>query len=88
HDYQSDTIWVKFRVIRTSTEDDPSGLLGSNIVIWTTTPWTIPGNRAIAFSPKVAYGLYEVTQAPEGNWARVGERLVLADRLAEQVMKA
>ncbi len=90
HDYQSDTIWVKFRVIRTSTEpeNDPVGLLGASIVIWTTTPWTIPGNRAIAFSEKVPYGVYEVTGAPEGNWARAGDRLVLADKLAEQVMKA
>ena len=88
HDYQSETIWVKFRVIRTSTDADPAGLLGSNVVIWTTTPWTIPGNRAVAFSPKVSYGIFEVTQAPEGNGARVGERLVIADKLAEQVMKA
>ena len=37
------------------------------IVIWTTTPWTIPGNRAISFSPKIDYGLYEVTDAPRGQ---------------------
>ncbi|MDX2205338.1 MAG: isoleucine--tRNA ligase [Hyphomicrobiaceae bacterium] len=90
HDYQSDTVWVKFRVIRTSTEaeSDPAGLLGASIVIWTTTPWTLPGNRAISFSDKIAYGIYEVTASPDGNWARPGDRLVLADRLAEQVMKA
>ena len=34
---------------------------GASVVIWTTTPWTLPGNRAIAFSSKIAYGLYEVT---------------------------
>ena len=33
---------------------------GASVVIWTTTPWTIPGNRAISFSSKIAYGLYEV----------------------------
>jgi isoleucyl-tRNA synthetase len=38
------------------------------VVIWTTTPWTIPANRAISFNPKVAYGLYEVT-AMEENWS-------------------
>ena len=54
-------------------------------MIWTTTPWTIPGNRAIAYSPKVAYGLYRVTSAPEGNWAAVGARYVLADSLASDV---
>ena len=30
---------------------------GASVVIWTTTPWTIPGNRAIAYSPNIAYGL-------------------------------
>ncbi len=57
------------------------------IVIWTTTPWTIPGNRAISFSSKIEYGLYEVTGAAEGNWAKVGDRLILADKLADEVMK-
>ena len=82
-DYQSDTIWVKFPV-----REGASSLLNAAIVIWTTTPWTIPGNRAISFSSKIAYGLYEVTAAPENNWAKAGDRLILADRLAEEVMKA
>ena len=60
----------------------------ASIVIWTTTPWTIPGNRAIAYSPKVAYGLYRVTSAPEGNWAAVGARYVLADSLAPEVFRS
>ena len=47
----------------------------ASIVIWTTTPWTLPGNRAVSFSSKVTYGLYEVTAAPEGNWARQGDKL-------------
>src|SRR6266576_2373165 len=33
---------------------------GTSVVIWTTTPWTIPGNRAIAYAPKISYGLYQV----------------------------
>ena len=61
---------------------------GASIVIWTTTPWTIPGNRAIAYHPRIAYGLYEVTEAADGNWAKVGDRLVLADNLAADVFKA
>ena len=60
----------------------------ASVVIWTTTPWTIPGNRAISFSSKIDYGLYEVTAAPEGNWAKVGDKLILADKLAADVMKA
>ena len=59
----------------------------ASIVIWTTTPWTIPGNRAISFSRPIEYGLYEVTDVPEGNWARRGDRFVLADRLAIDVMR-
>ncbi len=61
---------------------------GASVVIWTTTPWTIPGNRAIAFSPNVTYAVYEVTEAPHDNWAKVGEHFILADKLAEEVFKA
>ena len=59
------------------------GGAGTSIVIWTTTPWTIPGNRAIAFSQKIEYGLYKVTDAPADNWTKTGERFVLAKSLAE-----
>ena len=85
HDYQSDTVWVKFPVVacsqrRWTTADErvrmPLKLISrASVVIWTTTPWTIPGNRAISFSSKIAYGLYEVTDAPEGNWAKPGDTL-------------
>jgi isoleucyl-tRNA synthetase len=61
---------------------------GASIVIWTTTPWTLPGNRAIAYSPRVHYGLYLVTEAPEGNWAKPGDRLVLADDRGGDVISA
>jgi isoleucyl-tRNA synthetase len=61
---------------------------GAFLVIWTTTPWTLPGNRAISYSLSIDYGLYEVTAAPDGNWAKVGERYILADKLAADVFKA
>ncbi|MGI9479760.1 MAG: isoleucine--tRNA ligase, partial [Hyphomicrobiaceae bacterium] len=83
HDYESDTIWAKFPVA-----GGPDELSSAAVVIWTTTPWTIPGNRAISFSNKLNYGLYEVTAAPDGNWAKVGDNLVLADALAESVMES
>jgi isoleucyl-tRNA synthetase len=60
----------------------------AKVVIWTTTPWTLPGNRAISFSHKIAYGLYRVTAAPEGNWAKAGQTFALADKLAESVMQS
>ncbi len=56
-------------------------------MIWTTTPWTLPGNRAISFSPKIKYGLYKVTEAPADNWTKAGDLLVLADKLAADVFK-
>jgi isoleucyl-tRNA synthetase len=81
---KGDALWNDFGKL-TPVADK---LLPASVVIWTTTPWTIPGNRAISFSKKISYGLYEVTEAPEGNWARVGERLILANKLAEAVLKS
>jgi isoleucyl-tRNA synthetase len=77
-DHVSDTVFVAFPV-----KGD-----AAFVVIWTTTPWTLPGNRAISFSHKIAYGLYRVTQAPENNWAKVGASYILADKLAEELFKA
>jgi isoleucyl-tRNA synthetase len=57
----------------------------TNVVIWTTTPWTIPQNRAVCFGPKIGYGLYRVTEAAEDNWAKVGEKYLVADALAEGI---
>jgi isoleucyl-tRNA synthetase len=60
-------------------------LRDTSILIWTTTPWTLPGNRAISFSDQIEYGLYRVLDAPDGNWAQRGLKLVLADKLAANV---
>jgi isoleucyl-tRNA synthetase len=104
HDHVSPTIWVKFPVKVYDEEHyalsgNPAGdnvfRLAPNdasVVIWTTTPWTIPANRAISFNPKVEYGLYEV-EAMEENlefapWSKVGDRLIVADKLAEDVRKS
>ena len=88
-DYTSDTVWVKFPVASASGGQDAwvKQLLKSFVVIWTTTPWTLPGNRAISFSNKIQYGLYRVISAPEGNWAKVGDTYILADKLAPNVLK-
>jgi isoleucyl-tRNA synthetase len=82
HEKTSPTIYVKFPLAKGG--DLPAH---SFIVIWTTTPWTIPGNRAIAFSPDISYGLYKIADAADGSLARPGEYLLLADTLAEQVAK-
>ncbi|MEO0957070.1 MAG: isoleucine--tRNA ligase [Pseudomonadota bacterium] len=101
HEHQSHTIWVRFPVLAdkatppvearngeiTVGRVDPLGdLEGAQVVIWTTTPWTIPQNRAVCFNPGLSYGLYEVTGRPEECWARIGDRYVVADALAESVM--
>jgi len=78
-DVESDTIWVKFPVT-----EGPADLLGNFVVIWTTTPWTIPGNRAIAFSSRYPYGLYEVESAQNDFGPQPGEKLIFATRLADE----
>ncbi|TNE58421.1 MAG: isoleucine--tRNA ligase [Alphaproteobacteria bacterium] len=83
HDKISATIWVKFPVVK-----GPDALKDTSVVIYTTTPWTIPGNRAVAYSETVAYGLYEVKAVEEDSLAKVGERLALADALAGDVASA
>jgi isoleucyl-tRNA synthetase len=81
-DHVSDTVWVKFPVHGGSGD-----LAGACVVIWTTTPWTLPGNRAISYSSRIGYGLYEVEDAPADNWAKKGERYILADSLAVDVFR-
>ncbi|PWJ22420.1 isoleucine--tRNA ligase [Jannaschia seohaensis] len=100
HDRQTDAIWVAFPV---STKMDVKidglridgyshmelgDLAGAQVVAWTTTPWTIPQNRAICFGPGIEYGLYEVIDTPEECWAQKGDRYLIADALASQAMKA
>ncbi|NDV01865.1 isoleucine--tRNA ligase [Pseudoroseicyclus tamaricis] len=81
HDKESFTIWVKFRVLgMEGTEFD-----GANVVIWTTTPWTIPSNKAVVYGADFSYGLYEVTETPEQCWAAPGDKFLLADKLAADV---
>ncbi len=86
-DYTSDTVWVKFPLRPIATSGGSSVPADASVVIWTTTPWTIPGNRAISYSPNIEYALFEVTDAPEGNWARPRDKFVLARKLAIDVMR-
>ncbi len=80
HDHVSDTIWVRFSV----TASPNPVLAGADIVIWTTTPWTMPGNRAIAHGPDIAYGVYQVVDPRDAPVER-GTRLVVAESLASAV---
>ena len=80
-DHTSNTIYVKF-LINSSADKD---LEGSNIVIWTTTPWTIPGNRALAFGKDLKYSLIEVQSISDESLAKVGDKLIFAEELINQV---
>jgi isoleucyl-tRNA synthetase len=82
HNKESHTIWVKFRVLETGD----ATLDSAHVVIWTTTPWTIPSNKAVVYGSDISYGLYEVTGRPEECWATIGDRYILADNLAADVM--
>ncbi len=65
-------------------ERDKLAELNASVVIWTTTPWTIPGNRAVSYSSKISYGLYQVTVAENDFGPQPGEKLIFADNLVEE----
>ena len=81
-DHVSPTVWVKFPVRGGSAP----------IVIWTTTPWTLPANRAISFNPDIAYAVFEVeaieADLPFEPWAKAGDRMILAEKLAADAFAA
>ena len=82
-DKKATQIYVKFPV--------REGLDDASVVIWTTTPWTIPANRAVSYSSAIKYGLYEVTEMEESEfepWSSPGDRLAVADDLWPSVAKA
>jgi len=83
-DHTSTTVWVRFPIAKTNID----ALKNGAIVIWTTTPWTLPGNRAVAFGPKMDYAVLEVKAVGDDSLARVGERFAVATDLIEATIKA
>ncbi|MCK0126848.1 isoleucine--tRNA ligase [Gelidibacter sp. F2691] len=81
HDHKSHTIWVPF-----SFANAEGDLAEARVVIWTTTPWTIPSNKAVAYNDKIAYGLYRVDATEEESWTSPGQLYVFADTLAEDAL--
>lgn len=103
HDRKVPVIWVKFPISHKGsgwTEGKSKAELdaefepykNASVIIWTTTPWTIPANQAVSFNRSIAYGLYEVESVMSEEelgfapFARVGDKYVLADALAQSVM--
>ena len=81
-DLTSNTIFVRFKVIKSALKE----LIDTDIVIWTTTPWTIPGNRALAYGKDLEYVLIEVQEITENSLAHIGELIVLAKELQSTVL--
>jgi len=59
----------------------------ASVVIWTTTPWTIPSNRGIAYNRRISYQLVGVTEASSENWAKVGDTFIVAANLVDDFMR-
>lgn len=89
HPHTSTTIWVRFSF---KENDAPEGLDDAHILIWTTTPWTIPGNRAVCYGPGLTYGAYRIDEVRDdmefAPWSKPGEVIIVADALAPAIAEA
>ena len=72
YDHTSNTIYSKFLI-----KSGPEKFLNCNVVIWTTTPWTIPCNRALAFNNKINYSIVKINN---------NEKIIIAEKLIEKVL--
>ena len=79
HDHTSVVITAAFPVIAS----DLAALDGAAVAIWTTTPWTIPGNRCIAYGEALRYMVIEVTAVAGGSLVAPGARIAVAAALDE-----
>jgi isoleucyl-tRNA synthetase len=98
-DHTSDMVWVAFPIKGRWSNDTIVPVAGQlqncSVVIWTTTPWTLPGNRAISFSKNILYGVYEIVAVDPTATVVPGKRLIVAeelqgrsDNLIAQMMRA
>ncbi len=78
-DHKSDTIYTSFRV----KSSDLKELHDCEIIIWTTTPWTIPANKALAFNESLDYVVLEIND--EGDFKN--RKIIIADALLQSVVK-
>jgi isoleucyl-tRNA synthetase len=87
-DHTSPSIYVEFPLSPNDTllAARAPALAGRNVsvLIWTTTPWTIPSNLAVAFHPDAMYGAYEVEDA-DAQPAGPPRAVIVAEALAETV---
>jgi isoleucyl-tRNA synthetase len=78
-DHKSDTIYTSFPVKSSSLKE----LEGSEIIIWTTTPWTIPANKALAYNEALDYVLVQLND--DGDFKN--RKIVIAEALLDSVIK-
>ncbi|MFT8676527.1 MAG: isoleucine--tRNA ligase [Acetobacter sp.] len=81
HDHTSTTIFVAFPVIKDPTT--AHALADVSVVIWTTTPWTIPANRALAYGPEITYVVLRVDETSEGALLEPGAKVLVAEALVD-----
>ena len=81
-EHKSVTVWVRFPVL----ESPVAELSGADCVIWTTTPWTLPSNRAMAYGANIEYAVYTVEEVAEGSLAQIGDKVAFATSLVDDVM--
>ncbi|MDP8998163.1 MAG: isoleucine--tRNA ligase [Pseudomonadota bacterium] len=90
-DVEVDTIFVKFPIAGRFKDGQvlPVGdkLKNTSVLIWTTTPWTIAGNRAVSYSSKIEYGQIEVESVFPGSIAKPGDKFLVAVALTEEIVK-
>jgi isoleucyl-tRNA synthetase len=84
HDHTSATVTVRFPVLRSFAP----GLEGASVLIWTTTAWTMPGNRAIACGADFDYALVCIDSVSPGALARPGELVLVALALLPALAEA
>ena len=78
-DHKSDTIYALFEVLTSKLKE----LDNSEIVIWTTTPWTIPANKALAYNENLDYLVVKITD--ENHFKN--KKIVIAEALLESVIE-
>ncbi len=78
-DHKSDTIYTSFPVKSSHVKE----LEGSEIIIWTTTPWTIPANKALAYNEALVYILIQLND--DGDFKN--RKIVIAEELLDSVIK-
>ena len=79
-DHTSNTIYVAFKVKKTKQDF----LKDASVVIWTTTPWTIPANKALAFNNSIEYSVVEISELDHFK----EKKIIVATNLIEQITKA